>query len=68
MRVSSLARSYNVRSKDVIELANMTGENLKSASSRVEVTRDNRIYWHSICSAAQKRRDAGKSNLILRVN
>ncbi len=62
MRVSSLARSYNVKSKDLIDFANMTGESLKSASSRVEVTRDNRIYWHALCVAVQKRRD--ESNRI----
>ena len=62
IRVSSFARSYGVLSKDVIKIANMTGggpnkQVLKSASSGINLTEDNRIYWMSVISAASRRRD-----------
>ena len=64
MRVHSLARSYNVLSKDIIDIANMTGSNLKSASSRIEIDENNRIYWHAVGTFVQARRDSkGKRRL-----
>lgn len=56
IRISSLARSYNVTSKSVVAMFNLVAPdlNIKSASSGVEITADNRIFIHTIMIAASK--------------
>ena len=61
MRVHSIARSYNVQSKDVIYMHNLVrpkAKPLRSASSAIVVDENNRVFWHSLMSTCQARRDA----------
>ncbi len=55
-RVSLIARTSGVLSKDIIEIANMTGQSIKSASTGIDINRDNYIYWGCVIRAAQRRR------------
>lgn len=54
MRVSQFARNYGVKSIDVIRILNVVAPdlNVKSASSRLEINRDNRIFFDTVAVRA----------------
>ena len=54
MRVSQFARKNNVLSKHVIYVLNLTGNPVKSASSRLEIREGNRIYFESVAAFSRE--------------
>ncbi len=55
MRISSLARMFGLTSKQLIQAFNLIAPDvqIKSASSRVEIDRDNWLFTLSIIQSAQ---------------
>lgn len=54
MRVYELAKKTGAKSRDIIRVARLGGINLKSASSKVDINRDNSILWETIVSRARR--------------